>query len=481
MDRKIITEYPDEENTAVRGGGKCKFLVLAFSVLLFSLVAFLPICLLGMTASASEDAAVEETYDSTGKDAQQILSEIEEIYKQLNELEKKKAELNTKIDAAKADISTKLEAKTLLDEQVETIEEEISSYDEIIGQYDKLIAEKQSEIDLLNEKYKEKYDIFTERLRQSYEEGTPSVLEIVLKSDSLTDMLVSIERMSDILAYDNSLMDELEGQTEVLVSERSVLEGYQADKQKVEDVLLEKKSDLDEKIDESLKYVADLENDIDGYIGYIRQIENEQSILDSKVESAIEAYTEQSDKSHQQDYKLTKEYKEFTVLPTIKEMMESGELQKGSEYYEDGYYYITPIATSVYNAGMLTSDFGWRTYRGKDGNMITSNHKGIDICVKYGSSIYASRSGTVITAEYSSAYGNLVVILHDDGTQTRYAHASKILVKVGEYVLQGEEIAKVGSTGNATGNCCHFEIRFRENDSWTAYDPLKYITLPSKK
>lgn len=466
-----------DEETGQSGGTPLavKLLVLVLAFFCFAFVTLVPMKILGIVSFAA--GAEDSGYDSDGKTSSQILSEIQELYKQLNELEKKKNDLNGKISEAKESISTKLEAKNLLDEQVEAIEEQIAAYDLIIGQYDKLIAEKQKEIDELREKYDVKYKIFVERLRQSYEEGTPGTLEMIFKSESFIDFLNSVERMNDILAYDNRLMNDLENKTNVLVAERKSLESYQNDKQKVEDDLLLKKSDLDAKIDESVKYVAGLESDIDGYLGYIKQIEDDKSKLDNKILAAIEAYNSQIGKENNQDYRLTKDYKELYVLPKIKDLMESGKLQKGKEYYEDGYEYIMPIGFSAYRSGYLSSVFGWRTYRGNDGQMITSNHKGIDLAVPYRSSIYASHSGTVISAEYSSSYGNLVVILHDDGTQTRYAHASKILVRVGEYVLQGEEIALVGSTGNATGNCCHFEVRFKENSVWTAYDPLKYLTL----
>ena len=85
-------------------------------------------------------------------------------------------------------------------------------------------------------------------------------------------------------------------------------------------------------------------------------------------------------------------------------------------------------------------------------------HKGADICAPYGVPIYASDSGVVVTATYHYSYGNYVVIDHGNGYRTLYAHASQLLVSVGQAVEQGQKIALIGSTGNSTGNHCHFEM-----------------------
>lgn len=100
--------------------------------------------------------------------------------------------------------------------------------------------------------------------------------------------------------------------------------------------------------------------------------------------------------------------------------------------------------------GVITSGYGWRWGR---------MHKGIDIAAPVGTPISASANGTVINAGWNSGgYGLLVEVRHDDGTITRYAHNSQILVSIGQAVVQGQAIALMGSTGYSTGSHCHFEI-----------------------
>ena len=120
--------------------------------------------------------------------------------------------------------------------------------------------------------------------------------------------------------------------------------------------------------------------------------------------------------------------------------------------------YVKPLA-----GGRFTSGFGRRWGR---------MHKGVDWACPIGTTVYASCAGTVIQASYNGGYGNNVVISHADGRLTRYAHNSKLLVKVGQKVEQGEPIALSGSTGRSTGPHVHFEIYI----GGAAVNPLKYIS-----
>jgi murein DD-endopeptidase MepM/ murein hydrolase activator NlpD len=100
--------------------------------------------------------------------------------------------------------------------------------------------------------------------------------------------------------------------------------------------------------------------------------------------------------------------------------------------------------------GLLTSGFGWRWGR---------MHKGIDIAAPVGTPVFAAAAGVVITAGWNSGgYGNMVEIQHPDGSVTLYAHNSRIVVREGQTVAQGQQIADMGSTGYSTGPHSHFEV-----------------------
>jgi murein DD-endopeptidase MepM/ murein hydrolase activator NlpD len=106
--------------------------------------------------------------------------------------------------------------------------------------------------------------------------------------------------------------------------------------------------------------------------------------------------------------------------------------------------------------GWYSSSYGWRIdpFSGQ-----RAFHEGIDVMAEIGTPIYAAAGGVVIFSGTHPQYGNMIEIDHGNGLITRYAHASKRLVKVGDLVVRGVEIGKVGKTGRATGSHLHFEVR----------------------
>ena len=112
--------------------------------------------------------------------------------------------------------------------------------------------------------------------------------------------------------------------------------------------------------------------------------------------------------------------------------------------------------------GVVVSGFGMRWGR---------MHEGIDIGCAYGTANRAAAAGTVIHSGWLGGYGNLVVLDHGNGLSTAYAHASTLLVGVGQSVAQGETVSLVGSTGNSSGPHLHFEVRVNGQ----AVDPLLYL------
>ena len=108
--------------------------------------------------------------------------------------------------------------------------------------------------------------------------------------------------------------------------------------------------------------------------------------------------------------------------------------------------------------GWNESNFGWRIdpFTGQN-----AMHEGTDFMVDSGTPIHAAAGGVVVVAQFHPQYGNMIDIDHGNGFTTRYAHASKLLVKVGDVVQRGAVIALSGSTGRSTGPHVHFEVRYK--------------------
>jgi murein DD-endopeptidase MepM/ murein hydrolase activator NlpD len=118
--------------------------------------------------------------------------------------------------------------------------------------------------------------------------------------------------------------------------------------------------------------------------------------------------------------------------------------------------------------GALGSSFGWRI---DPVNGQSALHTGLDFPASHGTPILAAAGGVVVTQEYHSAYGNMVEIDHGNDLITRYAHASRALVKKGDLVKRGQKIAEVGSTGRSTGSHLHFEVLVQG----VFQDPQKFL------
>ena len=125
-----------------------------------------------------------------------------------------------------------------------------------------------------------------------------------------------------------------------------------------------------------------------------------------------------------------------------------------------------PVETDWYSSG-----YGYRIdpFTGK-----RAFHEGVDFTAEVGAPIKAAAGGVVIYSDRHPEYGNMVEIDHGDDLVTRYAHASKRLVNLGEVVLQGQKIAEVGNTGRSTGPHLHFEIRHKDKPQ----NPAKFLKKP---
>jgi len=124
---------------------------------------------------------------------------------------------------------------------------------------------------------------------------------------------------------------------------------------------------------------------------------------------------------------------------------------------------MAPVSNSWHS-----SNFGWRIDPFTGANAM---HDGVDFVAAEGTPVHASAGGMVVYADYHAQYGNMVEIDHGNDIVTRYAHASRLLVKVGQVVRTGQEIASVGSTGRSTGNHLHFEVRYKG----IAQNPVRFL------
>ncbi len=171
---------------------------------------------------------------------------------------------------------------------------------------------------------------------------------------------------------------------------------------------------------------------------------------------------------------LNAPFSEFDLQKNIAELSEKVELK--AEYLSDleakllkkSVLKDTLPNSSPINTAFNSSSYGWRI---DPFNGNKAFHEGLDFSADSGMPIFAAAGGIVTSAEQTPDYGKIVKIEHGSGLETRYAHASKLLVKVGDRVEKGQIVAEVGNTGRSTGPHLHYEIRLNGN----ALDPRKYL------
>ncbi len=374
------------------------YLTLAVCALCFAALLLVPSVIRPAEAAAQVSDATVKMYED-----------------KLKSLAKEKSSISTKIYTARQNQTDALELKSYLDKQLNLTVEEIETLEALLEELEYKIGEKTIEIIDKKADVAEQKRNFLERLRITYEEGNTGYLEILLGADSLYDFLTRVERIGYMMDYNVNLMEKYQVAVGSLEDEEEILEARKTEQEEADRLLQEKKSELELQMTDNEKYLTTLQQTISSSTASYNKVIEEETKLNKELEAYIR------------------------------------ELQAKQNAAYVGGEFIWPVDVSWKR---ISSYFGWRTLWGtKD------YHRGIDIPANAWSNIYASNGGTVIKAESHWSYGNYVIVDHGGGKSTLYAHANQLLVKVGDKVKQGQVIAKVGTTGQSSGNHVHFEVR----------------------
>ncbi len=355
-----------------------------------------------------------------------------------NELKNKKNEINNNINEAKDKQNeikdnikqTKTELEILNDE----IAEKEYEVDQITAELNSLNAEVsklENELKDATERYDTKYDILCKRLAAQYKTGKTSYLDVLLNSKSLTDFISKYYIIGKIAEYDTELLEDIEEEKQNITTSKQEVEKKQGE-------VAEKQKQL--KLEE-----ITLTNKRNNKSKYVSQLSSEEQALQKEIDN------------------FNKQLKEIDY-----ELLQIALSANGGGAYSGGQF-VWPVQGG---ASRISSGFG---YRGSaaTGGVGTSNHNGYDIASAHGLSIVAAESGRVIKVvrgcvhDYpktfatrcycGGGYGNYLMIDHG-GITTLYGHCASISANVGDVVVKGQEVGKVGSCGWSTGNHVHFSV-----------------------
>lgn len=366
------------------------------------------------------------------EDAKKKVSSMEE--------EKKKVESTLKeLEGKKSDTAAYVKE---LDRNLSALAGELTKLEGDISQKEEQIEEAKVELETAKITENRQYEEMKLRIQYMYENGQTGLLESMMQSESIAELLNRAEYASQITSYDRKMLEEYrKTRQEVALKEEALKTEHQelltlqdstkAKQSSVKTLMASKEAEL-------ASYetkIASAQGEIDQYNADIKAQEEHMA----RVEAEIRRKEEEARKA--EEARRAEEAK--------KNQSSAGgdsTVKKGNTNF------IWPCPAS----GRISSAFGDRSSPTEGAS---TNHKGIDIPAPSGSSIVAAADGKVVISTYSYSAGNYIMIDHGGGLTTVYMHCSQLLVKEGETVKQGQTIAKVGSTGYSTGPHLHFGVR----------------------
>lgn len=352
--------------------------------------------------------------------------EMNELQNQQQEIQNQLQDANGNLEEVQNELSENFQQVQKLDEKIANSQTELSELNIKIAELQKVIDEVQSKLEVAEKNYKKQKDIVEKRLVAIYEAGEIKYLDVLLTSKSLSEFLSNYYLISELVSYDNLVLDDLQEKKEEIEKSKEKL-----DKAQNELATIKANQTKTAKILENTKSVRE---------NFISKLSKEEQDIQAKIDE------------------YTQKYQEINA-----EILELALQGIDTEYIGGALEWPVPGYTRI------TSPYGMRYHPTLHVNKL---HTGVDIGAPRGADFIAANDGIVTKASFNTAYGNMVIIDHGGGVSTLYAHGDEILVQVGQVVKRGDPVLKVGSTGYSTGPHAHFEVRL----NGVVTDPLPYIT-----
>lgn len=376
---------------------------------------------------------------------------VSELKSQLSDIESQKKEIQSVLDNLENQIENTTEKIAVLGDQITITKNDIAKTEQIIESYDEQIADKEIEIQEAQVKLDEQTKLFETRMRVMYENGNEiGYLDVILGSNSFSDMLSRLEVVSEIMQSDKKIVNDFKQAKADLEAAKQSLVDSQNEQKAYKDSLEEKNETLEAQREELQATKDKLQGDADKASSEKAALESEKQAISDELAEIARKSAEAAKKAQQQASSSSSSSGGGGATQTA-----NGSLSSISVWPAPSYSYVS-------------SGFG---YRNAPTGGASSNHKGVDLAAPANTAVVAAGSGTVVKSYYSSSYGNYIAIDHGGGVVTGYAHMNSRMVSVGQTVSAGQQIGKIGSTGISTGNHLHFEV----NINGTPVNPMNYF------
>lgn len=409
-------------------------------------------------------------------------SSSDDIQNEINEANKKKQSIEEEKKQLKSDIAAIETKKENVIEYIQGLDGKLTELSEKMEQNKADIVTAKSRIKTLRKEKKQaqsdkkkQYDTMSKRIKYLYENGNDGYLELLLGADSLSELFNRAEYVSKVTKYDNQMLDKYQGICDKIEKSQTQLEQKLAELTDLKESLSVEKDSVNllmDKKNEELNKYQDLMNDKNSQLSSKDNLLSQQEdmleklmeVQRKKVEEEAknqEAAAKKEEKSTNKKNDNTKSNSKSSKNTTTQNNTNNN--TSNNTVSHSGYGW--PLSTS----GRISSYFG---YRDAPTAGASTFHKGIDISVPVGTSVLATKSGTVVTSTYSSSAGNYIAIYHGNGVYSYYMHCSSLLVGTGTKVSKGQKVALSGNTGISTGPHLHFAIYA----GGSYVNPLNYVS-----
>ncbi len=368
-------------------------------------------------------------------------------------LRQKQEQINSNKKHVKENLKENKQQQVKVEEEIKKVdlnlEKVLLELDSISGQLNKTQKElKKTEEDLqqAEEKRKIQYDAFTKRAIFMYKNGKLSYFDIVFKAQNFSDLIKRIDYVTRIIEYDKNLLNDLVSTERLIKSKVTELEKKKTKLKSLQVQEKHKKASYENIRAEKSKILNTLSKEQEKYQKELYALENSSKEVEALIKAEAKKAAEAAARNKNSNSNSNK-----TTITT------NGKL---------GW----PVPVKSPSRSNISSDFGIRKHP------IThaiKRHSGIDIPAPKLSNAVAAEAGTVIASRYMNGYGYTVIIDHGNGISTLYGHNTTNVVRVGQRVKKGDVVSKIGSTGTATGNHLHFEVRV----NGVATNPKPYLGI----
>ena len=399
---------------------------------------------------------------SQQQSSSEIKKEINALKEQKKEYQSKIKELQSQLKENMASMEEVVAQKNLIDQEIFLLFEQTVNINAQITHYGSLIADKQAELDEATARLTKLQIQNKARIRAMEKSSTSSYWSVVFNADNFLDMLDRLNTIYKINEADQRLIQELSEVAETVTAAKSELEDQKIQLEESKKELDATQVTLEEKRAKADALLAELVAQGDEYEALVEDAEQSKAELDSEIDDLEEEYDAAKDREYKAWYE-----KWLASQPKPKPSTGSTSTggTGGAPNVTAGITWLKPCSYSK-----VSSPYGWRIHPVyKDQRF----HYGIDLSAGTGTPIYATRSGTVTTAKFSSSGGFYVSIDHGDGFSSRYLHMTHYIVAPGQTVAAGQVIGYVGSTGVSTGPHLHFSLYY----NGVTVNPADYINF----